>query len=215
MLIAHGYEDRRLRILAEEAVGPNVLDLGYAQTPNRYLVAREGLRVTGFDLETKPGSGYAETVQGDVTELPGALGDRRFDTVIAGELIEHLEQPYDFLRQLCALLTPNGNLVLSTPNPLSFPMMLCELAGDRRHFYFKGHTYSFPPRWMERMLSLAGFDLLRTRAVGLWLPGFVIPWAPTTLSYQVVYIARPKAALAGVGAATPAARPLSRAHAPA
>jgi SAM-dependent methyltransferase len=208
-LIAHGYEQRRLRILAEEALGPNVLDLGYADRPNRYLAERKDLRVTGFDLNPTTDSGYAETVQGDVTKLPAGLGDRRFDSIIAGELIEHLEDPYAFLRRLRGLLTPGGHLVLSTPNPLSFPMVLCELTGDRHHFYAKGHTYSFPPRWMERMLDFAGFELLRTRAVGIWLPGVLIPWSPKALSYQIAYIARPTPTVA----AAPEAHPLERADA--
>jgi 2-polyprenyl-3-methyl-5-hydroxy-6-metoxy-1,4-benzoquinol methylase len=196
MIVARSYEDRRLRIMAEEARGPRVLDLGYAHSPNPYLVQRRELQVTGVDLEPTTDSGYHDTLCADVTQLPGPLGERRFDSVLAGELIEHLEDPYDFLRRTRDLLAPGGRIVLSTPNPLSFPMVICELAGDRKHFYSKYHTYSFPPRWVERMLAIAGFELLRTRAVGLWCPGVVIPWAPTTLSYQNVYVATPKPASA-------------------
>lgn len=44
---------------------------------------------------------------------------RRFDGIVASEIIEHLENPYHFLRQCSALLEPGGVLVLSTPNTLS------------------------------------------------------------------------------------------------
>lgn len=193
-MIAHGYEDRRLRMLAERAVGPRVLDLGYANLPNKYLLERTGLRVTGLDAqEPPPGCGYHEVLRGDVTRLPEALGERRFDSILAGELIEHLESPYDFLRGLKGALEPRGVVVLSTPNPLGLPMVLCELLDDKRRFYSREHTYSFTPRWMKRMIDLAGFELLRVEPVGVWCPGVVIPWAPVTLSYQVVYVATPRA----------------------
>ena len=53
-------------------------------------------------------------VQGDVETLD--LG-RQFDTIIAGELIEHLENPGRFLRNMLRHLKPAGKLVISTPNP--------------------------------------------------------------------------------------------------
>ena len=187
---AHWYEERRLEIIAKEVVGPAVLDLGYAQMPNPYLAARSELSVTGLDLSPPPSSsGYAETLQGDIGELDRLFGERRFDTIVAGEFIEHLEAPYAFLRSLHAHLTSSGRLVLSTPNPLGFPVLVSELFRDRRHFYTEDHTYYFLPRWVERMLDRTGFRLIRTRPVGLWLPGIRIPWAPVWLSYQVVYVA--------------------------
>jgi 2-polyprenyl-3-methyl-5-hydroxy-6-metoxy-1,4-benzoquinol methylase len=189
---AHWYEDRRLEMIAAEARGPNVLDLGYAQMPNGYLAKRAELRITGLDLSPPPAdSGYTETLQGDIGELGKLFGARRFDTIVAGEFIEHLEQPYDFLRSLHGHLAERGLLVLSTPNPLGFPVLLSELFRDRRHFYTEDHTYYFLPRWVERMLDRTGYRLVRTRPVGLWIPGIRIPWAPVALSYQVIYVATP------------------------
>jgi SAM-dependent methyltransferase len=50
------------------------------------------------------------------------LGER-YETIIAGELIEHLANPGQFLCNLARHLTPDGTLVLTTPNPFCFRLV--------------------------------------------------------------------------------------------
>jgi 2-polyprenyl-3-methyl-5-hydroxy-6-metoxy-1,4-benzoquinol methylase len=42
---------------------------------------------------------------------------KQFDTIIAGEIIEHLENPGLFLRNMHKHLKPGGVIIVSTPNP--------------------------------------------------------------------------------------------------
>lgn len=167
-----------------------MLDLGYAEMPNPHL--DDGYTV-GFDLE-KPAEapGYDEQVVGDVNEIDRILAGRTFDTVLSGELIEHLERPYDHLRSLRPLIAPGGRLVLSTPNPLGIPVVFLELVRSTRWFFTSDHLYYFAPRWVVRMLDRAGYEVQGVRGVGLWLPGAVIPRVPVSLSYQVIYEATPR-----------------------
>ncbi|MCP3988715.1 MAG: class I SAM-dependent methyltransferase [Actinomycetia bacterium] len=180
------YEDRRLRLLAAEAGHGRVLDVGYAQLPNPYFDAQQ---VVGVDLNPPPVSThYDETHTGDISD-PELLAGRQFDAVVAGELIEHLEDPYGFLRSLHRLLTPGGCLVVSTPNPVAIPVVVAEWARMRSRFYTPDHTFYFPPRWVERMLQNCGYTVLSTTGVGLWLPPMRVKRWPAGLSYQVVYVA--------------------------
>lgn len=169
-----------------------MLDVGYAAHPNPYL---RDFQVVGFD-RTKPtsDSGYDEHIVGDIAELSSELGGRRFDTILCGEFIEHVERPYDCLRDLGRVLADGGALVLSTPNPLGFPVLGFELVRSKRFFYDADHVYYFPPRWVHRMLCQSGFRVDRTQAVGLWLPFGYLPWCPIALSYQLVYVARHRVA---------------------
>jgi 2-polyprenyl-3-methyl-5-hydroxy-6-metoxy-1,4-benzoquinol methylase len=182
------YEQRRLRLMASHVRGRDVLDLGYAQSPNPALAQ---YRTVGFDLAPVPAAraGYAEHVQGDVQKLATHLDGRRFDTVVCGELIEHLEEPYAFLRSVHEVLRPGGRLVLSTPNAVGFPTLLFELSSSQRRFYTRDHRFYFTPRWVERMLDVTGWRLTDVQAVGWWLPFGVVAKCPVACSYQVVYVA--------------------------
>jgi len=179
------YEHRRLRMISEQAEG-EILDLGHAALPNPFL---PGDRTVGLDIsEPVRPTGYRADEIGSVYNLDQLLGNRRFDTVIAGELIEHLDAPYAFLEQVRAVLRPSGRLVLSTPSPLGFPTLLFEILGSRRFFYADDHLYYFPMRWVWRMLEKSGFVVERTLPVGMWLPFGFIP-SPRWLSYQIIYVA--------------------------
>lgn len=183
------YERRRLKLLAEEVRGSRVLDVGYAKLPNPWL---DRFNTVGLDLEEPseiPGA-YTRLLRGDATRLDEVVGDEVFDSVVAGEFIEHLEDPYDFLRRVRRILTSDGRVVLSTPNPLGFPVLLAELIRSRSLFFSENHTYYFLPRWMEHLLERCGYRVLKVRPVGFWLPfGYLpLPWAVP--SYQLIYVAR-------------------------
>lgn len=187
-LTLHRYERRRLRLLASMSSGTSVLDIGFAQMPNPFLA---GMFRTGIDIAPNRTSiRYDEELQGDVFDLHKLLPGRRFDTVILGEFIEHVERPYDLLRYLRGSITPGGRILISTPNPVSWPCLLFEWFGSRSWFYSADHTYYFPPRWVRRLLHRTSYSLVRTRAVGLWLPGVTLP-CPVAWSYQVIYHATP------------------------
>ena len=182
------YERRRLRKMAGLTVGESICDIGCAHHPNRYLAAK---RVVGFDLEGMDVSPpYTEHVVGDVFSIGDLLGGTVFDTILLGELIEHLERPYDVLRTLREHLAPDGRLILSTPNPLGIPPVIMEYLLMRRFFYAADHAYYFPPRWVWRLLERSGYSILKTVGCGISLLGLWLP-APTSLSYQVIYVATP------------------------
>jgi len=181
------YDARRHRLIAQHVLGPRVLDLGYAQSPNPWLRA---YHTVGVDLERpRDPSGYAEELIGDAMDLRPALGTRKFNTIVAAELIEHLERPYDFLRGLHPFLVPGGRLVISTPNVLGFPSVLFEVLGSTRFYYWREHRYAFAPRWVRRALEVTGFELEVIRSVGLQLV-FLVPPCPRWMSYQLIYVAR-------------------------
>jgi SAM-dependent methyltransferase len=109
--------------LVEPAAGDRILDLGCAAGALTHFFSAYGARVTGIDSEPKaietarslfPG---LEFKQADVADLPEP--DRSIDKAVAGDLVEHLDEP-TFLRMLDEVrrvLVEGGSLSIYTPNP--------------------------------------------------------------------------------------------------
>src|SRR5580658_1583849 len=57
----------------------------------------------------------------DQNDFASKLGPASFDLVTAVEVIEHVESPIGFLRNLGRLLAPGGVAVITTPNVDSLP----------------------------------------------------------------------------------------------
>lgn len=126
----------RITFLAAQVKGKRVLDLG-AMDETAFRAKRgtgtwlheelagSALEVVGVDASSEvPQEGLvtgpnSRIIRGDITRLGELLPSLQYDpeVVVAGELIEHLENPLDFLRGLARVESLRGKrLLLSTPN---------------------------------------------------------------------------------------------------
>lgn len=93
--------------------------------------------------------------------------DRLFDVIVAGELIEHLPNPGNFLSQAEKHLSHDGVILLSTPNPNHIRWDIYALAGK---WTSAEHTCWISPYQLETLVERATKDL--TVIETEWIPPF-------------------------------------------
>lgn len=174
----------RFEIIGPRVQGVSVLDLGVVnsrpargETSQRLMEHKPGLlfgrickanpQTLGVDIdpvgvETLKGMGF-NAVCADVETMD--LG-RRFDTIVAGEIIEHLENPGRFLRNLKRHLNPGGVLLISTPNPF-YCSQTWKIWRHGMPQVHEDHVTWFDPLTMEQMLKRTGFRVTE----GYWVTG--------------------------------------------
>lgn len=166
----------RIPYITNACAGRCVLDLGamdetawqHKREGGTWLhekIARRARRVNGVDNSTLiPPAGLitAENAvirRGDIADLEKCLAalDEVPDVVVAGELIEHLENPLQFLRQFAALGKLSGKtLILSTPNATALHNVLVGLA--RRESTHQDHLCIFSYKTLATVCLRAGFS---------------------------------------------------------
>lgn len=143
----------RLKKMAHMASG-EVLDIGYAFHPNPFLQGE----VVGLDLQEAPKpENYARTIVMDAERLLDL--NEKFDTVIAGEVIEHLFNPYQFLSGIYTVLNEGGKVILSSPTLITHQALWLKCCSSAASFTQKDMSISFYPdslfeQWREQVFMM-------------------------------------------------------------
>jgi 2-polyprenyl-3-methyl-5-hydroxy-6-metoxy-1,4-benzoquinol methylase len=116
-----------------------VLELGPATGHMTEVLVDRGCTVVGIEVDPSmapEAERFAERVivgDLDVLDLDEALGDDRFDAIVAADVLEHLKDPLSVLRRLRAFLKPDGCFVVSLPNIAHGSVRLALLEGHFRY----------------------------------------------------------------------------------
>jgi protein involved in polysaccharide export with SLBB domain len=102
----------------------------------KFFVDGDGLDAVRYDAFPDDADFQSVDLDGDRWPTPGSLAD----VVTAVETIEHLENPWSFMRRLAALVKPGGLVVVTTPNQLSL-LSLLTLVSKRRFSAFQDAHY--------------------------------------------------------------------------
>ena len=155
----------------QDLSGQRILDFGAGRGGVSAALREQGAEVTAVEPY-----GYAQLQEFGVPvfrtldELPEKLA---FDGVIVMEVIEHLREPRDLLRQLSRRLKAGGWLFATTPNPRG---LTARLYGQRWSSASNaGHIVFFTRRTLHRVLAEIGFAKVAQPRWVLRLPRSGLP----------------------------------------
>ncbi len=106
---------QRQKVIASYA-STNNLDVGFAQQPNLFLGITDGL---DLKLPKEKAKNYNH-----IFINSSLIPSEKYDSVTAGEVIEHVFNIDQFIKEIHRVLKPNGLFILSTPNPHYFGDLL-------------------------------------------------------------------------------------------
>ncbi|MEW6187785.1 MAG: class I SAM-dependent methyltransferase [Thermodesulfobacteriota bacterium] len=98
------------------------------------------------------GGGISEVLVSDITCLPFA--DASFDLVICSEVLEHIPDQGQAVRELTRVLRPGGNLVVSVPRYL--PERICWALSESYHQASHGHIRIYKKKELKALLEGTG-----------------------------------------------------------
>lgn len=148
--------------LMELCAGRRVLEAGCGEGYGADMLAGVASQVIGLDYDesaiahVKARYPRVDMRAGNLAELP--LPDASVDVVVNFQVIEHLWDQGQFLRECARVLTPGGRLLISTPNRITF-------SPGRDTPLNPFHTRELNSAELTELLVAAGFTVERTAGV--------------------------------------------------
>ena len=152
--------------------GQSILDMGGKKTNKRgeFDIEKYDLDVKYANLDEATNPDYAC----DLVAIP--VGDNSFDGVILSEVLEHVPEPVNVLREASRVLNPGGKLLICTP--FMFPVHADPYDFGRYTDY-----------WFQIALDAIGFQHIHIEKQGLFFS--VLANMLKTWGYQLEQTGRP------------------------
>jgi 2-polyprenyl-3-methyl-5-hydroxy-6-metoxy-1,4-benzoquinol methylase len=175
---------RRCRYVTRHIQHGRLLDVGCAT--GSFLNAMQGLgdwKVAGVEPVASAAQYARDRFGLDVYNgilLDAGYADRSFDVVTLWDVIEHVDRPLAYIREIYRILSPGGWLVLKTPDPTGGEARL--FGANWRGYVAPQHLYGFPREVLFHKLAETGFELVHVSQTGGDYATFMISLATSAFS---------------------------------
>ena len=157
---------RRIRLLKELGAQGRLLDVGSACGFFIEAALENDFDAYGIEFSKEAVALAKPEIQKRITigdvNLLREQGAQQFDVVVAFDIIEHTQNPVQFLEEIGQILRPGGWLMIATPDTDHF---LRYVMGSRWPMLQPmQHTYLFSKAAMHMALQKAGYENIGVRA---------------------------------------------------
>jgi glycosyltransferase involved in cell wall biosynthesis/2-polyprenyl-3-methyl-5-hydroxy-6-metoxy-1,4-benzoquinol methylase len=156
-------EDYLVRAVQQHVRGPKLADAACGAGSLAQRLVDQGYEVTAIDLsshflrylQSRNMMNSPALIQADITQLPN--GENQFDGIVAGEVLEHLQDDVAALREFHRTLRPGGICVISVPaDPNQWDWI------DT----WAGHVRRYQAGDLRRKLEAQGFEVVSLHSYG-------------------------------------------------
>lgn len=155
----------RVSFILEECKSKKVLDIGCTGIGGRLheKITQVSSKAVGIDIDQEKVNvmnkkGYEVYCQ----NAENFNFDQKFDVIVAGELIEHLENPGIFLDSVKEHLFKGGRLIITTPNLQSAHKIKQNIVKSNSN---ENHILGFTKYLLRNLLRKKGFNIIKIRNI--------------------------------------------------
>ncbi len=182
---------------ARRMVGSNrdVLDIGAGEGFFAAELAGSGNRIVGIDNRLMPTESarfeqyFTADLEQGIAPVVRQLDGKLFDRVLLLDVLEHLRNPEQILRQSHEVLKSDGLLIVSLPNIANIYVRLMLLLGrfdySERGIMDKTHLRFFTRKTARRMIESNGYSILEEQETVVPVE-LVLGWSPNNILMKVL-----------------------------
>jgi len=191
-----------LNLSGKDLSNKRILDVGCASGYLAKELKRDDNFVAGVDISEK----FKDQLENELDQFvvmdvesdnwPKEFTDNKFDLIIAAEILEHEFDQDGFLKKLKSILSPEGEIIITTPNFLVWNnrlRMLFGQYGKKEVLYDEGHIKLLSYDGLKKKLKDNGFRVMIED--NIWYPNKIEKLknilSPNLFVYQAVIRIKP------------------------
>ena len=165
-LVQYIFQWERFRYLAKcSTVEAKLLDVGCGKGRFMEYAASRGWDIYGVEPSQSSRNLAIKRVGNRVFEHISDIPEIKFDAITLWHVLEHVQEPVNFLLELRKYLKPDGFVLISVPNLDSLQSKIGK--GLWMHLDLPRHRFHFTPKSLQEVLSRAGYRVLSVKHFSL------------------------------------------------
>ncbi|MCU1253870.1 MAG: glycosyl transferase, family 2 [Candidatus Angelobacter sp.] len=196
-----GNEGRNRLFVDLAAQGRRILEFGCSTGfLSRHLVER-GCIVTGIEIDAEAADKarrWCERVLvADLNKQDWIRGlSADYDTILFGDVLEHLVDPENVLRKASELLAPGGRVIICLPNIAHWTIRASLLRGKFKYtstgILDVTHLRFFTPKTARKLIENTGYEVISTHPIlgGGPIGGQIRRLFPGLFTKQIIFVAK-------------------------